>query len=429
MNANAGALLPAPPLPCQGVRHGRPDRAAHTLVPAVSASDDFFENAQPAAVLKHGLLTRYSVYFAGRAGKATGRVSFIDGYAGAGRYSDGSPGSPLLLVNSARRSASFQRVTALHLFEQDPQIADRLRQSLGAHPPGVHTNVIEGDFASHIGDVFASSIGASKLFFLDPFGLGLPRARLLELLRKRSSGDPLDVIYHFSIEAVRRQARAALSSNSTESARTQNTLQLDMALGPDEWRDIFLDGTRRGASATSSALEVCRSFVAKIASEAGMAATSIDVRARPDHQPKYSLVLFSRDRKAHWDFADQAGLAHLDWLLHCERTDFDAYIQTTNDLGILTLFPDETAPVRPTAEAIAEKVGATAVRSLVHHLSALIVSSGPIRLVDDPTASYGPWLGRARQTHIRTALKLLYAEGRINDAAKGDYWLRPISTA
>ena len=70
------------------------------------SSSEFFEQRSPQAVLKHGVLTRYAYYFAGRAGRAThGRVAFIDGYAGEGRYQDGNPGSPLLLASEASRAA------------------------------------------------------------------------------------------------------------------------------------------------------------------------------------------------------------------------------------------------------------------------------------------------------------------------------------
>lgn len=74
------------------------------------SSSDFFGQRNAQAVLKHGILTRYAYYFAGRAGSATqGRVAFIDGYAGEGRYEDGNPGSPLLLASQANRALLFGR--------------------------------------------------------------------------------------------------------------------------------------------------------------------------------------------------------------------------------------------------------------------------------------------------------------------------------
>src|SRR5215213_3495632 len=95
------------------------------------ANSDFFGQRSAQAVLKHGVLARYAHYFAGRAGSATrGRVAFIDGYAGEGRYQDGSPGSPLLLASQATRAEMFGRDVKLAFVEQDPARREQLRQSL-----------------------------------------------------------------------------------------------------------------------------------------------------------------------------------------------------------------------------------------------------------------------------------------------------------
>jgi hypothetical protein len=49
---------------------------------------DFFESRKAAAVLKHGILSRYPVIFASKTGKdvENNRVVFLDGYAGRGEY-------------------------------------------------------------------------------------------------------------------------------------------------------------------------------------------------------------------------------------------------------------------------------------------------------------------------------------------------------
>jgi len=59
----------------------------------MSASDEFFAQRRAAAAFKHGILERYPVVFAGKAGSITsGRVVFLDGYAGPGRYGMGRRG-------------------------------------------------------------------------------------------------------------------------------------------------------------------------------------------------------------------------------------------------------------------------------------------------------------------------------------------------
>src|SRR3954452_15762684 len=95
------------------------------------ASSEFFGQRSSQAVLKHGVLTRYAHYFAGRAGSATqGRVAFIDGYAGEGRYQDGSSGSPLLLASQAARAQMFGRDVKLAFVERDADRRHELRESL-----------------------------------------------------------------------------------------------------------------------------------------------------------------------------------------------------------------------------------------------------------------------------------------------------------
>src|SRR5687767_15938820 len=108
------------------------------------ASSDFFGQRNAQAVLKHGVLARYAYYFAGRAGSASqGRVAFIDGYAGEGRYQDGSPGSPLLLASQATRAQMFGREVKLAFVEQDDVRREQLRQSLSEN--GIEPDQVLGD--------------------------------------------------------------------------------------------------------------------------------------------------------------------------------------------------------------------------------------------------------------------------------------------
>ena len=57
-----------------------------------SDTSKFHEAKQAAAVLKHAVLDRYVTPFASKTGSTSkdGRVAFIDGYAGPGRYADGA---------------------------------------------------------------------------------------------------------------------------------------------------------------------------------------------------------------------------------------------------------------------------------------------------------------------------------------------------
>src|SRR5674476_47156 len=124
----------------------------------MTASSDFFGQRNSQAVLKHGVLTRYAHYFAGRAGSAThGRVAFIDGYAGEGRYEDGNPGSPLLLASQAGQARLLGRDVKLAFVEQDDARRGRLSQSLIENQV-VPDQLVGGAFQNVIDDLLTLSL-------------------------------------------------------------------------------------------------------------------------------------------------------------------------------------------------------------------------------------------------------------------------------
>jgi hypothetical protein len=76
-----------------------------------TAVDQFFDEPQGAAKLKHEVLRQHLTIYASKTGRRT-PVVFLDGYAGPGRYGDGSPGSPGLWLTLPERSASIATSTA-----------------------------------------------------------------------------------------------------------------------------------------------------------------------------------------------------------------------------------------------------------------------------------------------------------------------------
>lgn len=72
---------------------------------------DFFESKKSAAILKHAILSRYLVQFTAKTGSRSpqGRVAFVDGHAGEGRYEDGEPGSPALAIKTAKDLLTMPR--------------------------------------------------------------------------------------------------------------------------------------------------------------------------------------------------------------------------------------------------------------------------------------------------------------------------------
>src|SRR5690606_26321959 len=117
------------------------------------------------------------------------------------------------------------------------------------------------------------------------------------------------------------------------------------------------------------------------------------VRARPDIEATYLLILFSRKNYAFWRFNDAVSLAQDDWRrAYSEDRLFDA-------------------DPPPTKEELIDIVEANA-RALL--------ARGSFRPADVMRELYGDVLGIARAMHVRGALVRLHEKGLI----KGD---RPVA--
>ena len=81
---------------------------------ATGAGDLYWERQGLPRVFKHDLLGRHLPKFGGKTGSKSARVVYLDGYAGRGRYDDGTlvrpnlfSGSPKISVARESSIASF----------------------------------------------------------------------------------------------------------------------------------------------------------------------------------------------------------------------------------------------------------------------------------------------------------------------------------
>jgi len=148
---------------------------------------------------KHDILARYLDGWYPILSSWNGRVVFLDGFAGRGRYNDGSEGSPLIALRHLLDHRNFpqmrNREFVFYFVEADRNNAEALQEALNEFrasrepwPPNVRYYVVNERF-----DVTASAIInqlreqrrtlAPTFAFIDPFGYsGLPMDLLAELL-------------------------------------------------------------------------------------------------------------------------------------------------------------------------------------------------------------------------------------------------------
>ncbi len=114
-------------------------------------------------------------------------MALIDGYAGAGRYEDGTEGSPLLLATQAKRAELFGRDVKLALVEQDARRRSRLEMNLRDAEITVD-QLLDGTLEASIEMLLDRYEGRAIFLFVDPFGLGLSREMLERVLSTPGAG-------------------------------------------------------------------------------------------------------------------------------------------------------------------------------------------------------------------------------------------------
>ena len=67
------------------------------------AGDQYWGQPGLPSVFKHDLLRRYLPRFAGKTGSVAKGVVYLDGYAGRGRYQDGTPASAERILQIAEK--------------------------------------------------------------------------------------------------------------------------------------------------------------------------------------------------------------------------------------------------------------------------------------------------------------------------------------
>lgn len=389
------------------------------------ANEEFFQRKQAAAVLKHGILSRYPRVFATMAGKRTGRVVYFDGYAGPGRYEDGSPGSPLLAVKTARATAKWDRDVECLFAEKNPVFAADLRRTLDSEAPSeMKYTVWCGDVADYVEQAVAAAGDDPMLTFLDPFGTALDYSALTGKLLGRTADKPTEVLLNLNLESVWRIG-GLLTGDEKEADASATLARLDGFFGDTWWREQFRLARVTGdeVSASAAAMLVAGEFQRRVKDATGFGSFGVPVRRRPAHRPLFLLLLFSRWPLAPWKFNEQVSLANAEWRRACWQEDLDGL------LGELAAHPDDlfggsytSDLAREAKESQWEKeqalMEARWVEDIAENLRALLRASSRVRLGDHLREVYGATLGSARDKHVNAAWKRLVDSGEATPKEK-----------
>jgi len=198
---------------------------------------------EPHTKAKHEILRRYWQAWLPIISKLGGRVLYIDGFAGPGKYADGEDGSPLVVLKSARDHIARPTSEVVFAFiEKDKARFDSLDATLeeikATLPQNFKVYAGHGVFNEQMTNIFnhldqQGARMAPSLVFVDPFGFAQAPFRTVE----RIMGTPhCEVLVTFMYEEINRFL-----------SHPDQTRNYDELFGTDAWRHVLLvnESTKR----------------------------------------------------------------------------------------------------------------------------------------------------------------------------------------
>jgi three-Cys-motif partner protein len=390
-----------------------------------SDTSKFHKSKKSAAVLKHAIINSYATPFASKTGSTSkdSRVAFIDGYAGPGRYDDGSEGSGAMLLRKAKELAAMRRPrkVELHFVEDDEEMVARLRAVAEAEGEGVDYTITDDDISKHLPVLLNAVNGIPVFVYLDPCGLPIPLEEVAAMFDRPSGPGAAATEVLINLTASLRRFAGMLYSDKA----VENSLKtLDATCGRDWWRAVWLEKCpSRDASEDqkiAAELAVVEGYSERLRERAGGAGTwIIDVKPRANLKPLYYLVFATRSIHGLVTFGESASKG----LEHWRR--YHAELAAEG-----TLFGEDDA-WEADWKAEEAKLKNDWIDTLEGRITAELAKGQAFRIIDKATEILGDDLiGLVRGMHLRAAIKKVRAAKKTMTETKNvddfyNLWITP----
>lgn len=95
-------------------------------------------------------------------------IVYIDGFAGKGKFDDGTLGSPLLVKEKLYQAKSTSRfATPINAYFVEYEYADELKSNLS----DASLHVIQGDYRIKVKEILDSNRNKNVFLYVDPYGI------------------------------------------------------------------------------------------------------------------------------------------------------------------------------------------------------------------------------------------------------------------
>ncbi|MFA5866789.1 MAG: three-Cys-motif partner protein TcmP [Actinomycetota bacterium] len=170
---------------------------------------EFFKEKRPWSKMKDAILGKYLVPYLAKVKKLGQVIIIIDGFAGCGKYSDGTDGSPLIICKIIQKMQKTG-VQAFGVFiEKDDKCFSTLANELKPYVSEEIALPVPGDFEALTSKISGLPPTSPMFIYIDPFGLKGMRMSQLESVLGRAVLQSTEVLINFSFQTLLREAKVS----------------------------------------------------------------------------------------------------------------------------------------------------------------------------------------------------------------------------
>jgi len=248
----------------------------------------FFDGKRPWSRIKDRVLGTYLPPYLRKIQRLQRPIVIVDCFAGRGAFSDGSPGSPLIICQQIKKHAP-ERAIAYFVNKRPAHHASLSRTLRGFIDTGI-AHPILGQGETFLSDLTARLQDQTVFVYLDPFGIKGCNFNATKCLLQRNASTSSEILMTLSMPVLHRLA--AREGGHAIVARFHAVL--DAVLGEVAWRDIMYDSSLSPAQKEEGVIKAYCEQLRRYVNYA----CACPVRDRDDSRVKYYIVFASRHSHA-----------------------------------------------------------------------------------------------------------------------------------
>jgi three-Cys-motif partner protein len=262
----------------------------------VKPTAEFFARKREWSRLKDEILGTYLAPYFAKIAKTRRSILIVDAFAGKGRFDDGEPGSPVIILDAILRTRSSNPGAQIEALFIERKYYEDLAANIAGYADG---RVLPGTYEAHV-KALAEAVGrdTSVLLFVDPYGVKSLDFGYFRALAERRLGS-LELILNFNTFGFLREGCRLLgmegfdcgldSTDYDDDPDSRNSIErMNAVAGGDHWQGFLQEYHARGRDIRPAERAFTQEYLCRLR---GLFrhVVSIPVQEKRSHLPKYRL--------------------------------------------------------------------------------------------------------------------------------------------